>query len=64
MTGYRQRASQRAIAVLLVAALAGVWVASLACRIPIIQFYWNGMLKKNGAWERRFAAPYGPAFEG
>lgn len=42
----------------------GVWVASVACRIPIIQFYWNGMLKKNGAWERRFAAPYGQAFEG
>ncbi len=41
----------------------GVVLASLACRIPIIQFYWNGMLKKNGAWERRFAAPYGPAFE-
>ncbi len=41
-----------------------VMVTSLACRIPAIQFYWNGMLKKNGAWERRFAAPYGPAFEG
>lgn len=22
------------------------------------QFYWNGRLKKNGAWKRRFAAPY------
>lgn len=31
-------------------------------KIPATQFYWNGMLKKNGAWERRFAAPYGPAF--
>ena len=40
-----------------------VVLASLACRIPLVQFYWNGMLKKNGAWERRFAAPYGPAFE-
>ena len=40
-----------------------VMLASLACRIPIIQFYWNGTLKKNGAWEQRFAAPYGPAFE-
>jgi len=41
----------------------GVMLASLACRIPAIQFHWNGMLKKNGAWERRFAAPYGPAIE-
>ena len=39
-----------------------VAVFSLACKIPASQFYWNGMLKKNGAWERRFAAPYGPAF--
>jgi hypothetical protein len=41
----------------------GVFLASLACRIPAIQFYWNGQLRKNDAWERRFAAPYGPAFE-
>jgi len=34
MTGYRQRASQRAIAVLLVAGLAGVCVASLAAAAP------------------------------
>jgi hypothetical protein len=40
-----------------------VKIASLACRIPAVQFYWNGMLKKNGAWVRRFAAPYGPPFE-
>ena len=40
-----------------------VMLASLACRIPVVQFYWNGMLKKNGQWERRFAAPYGPEFE-
>ena len=40
-----------------------VALASLACKIPAIQFYWNGMLKKNGAWEQRFPAPYGPAFE-
>ena len=39
-----------------------VALATLACKIPAVQFYWNGMLKKNGAWERRFAAPYGPAF--
>jgi hypothetical protein len=39
-----------------------VALASLVCKIPAIQFYWNGMLKKNGVWERRFVAPYGPAF--
>ncbi len=32
-------------------------------KLPVTQFYWNGMLRENGAWERRFAAPYGPAFE-
>ncbi len=29
--------------------------------VPVTQFYWNGQLKKNGAWDRRFAAPYGQA---
>jgi hypothetical protein len=37
-------------------------LASIACKLPVIQFYWNGQLRKNGAWERRFAAPYGLAF--
>ncbi len=41
----------------------GAFLASLACRIPVVLFYWNGMLKKNGAWKQRFAAPYGPALE-
>ena len=41
----------------------GALLATLACRIPAVQFYWNGQLKKNHAWERRFAAPYGSAFE-
>jgi len=37
-------------------------VMSVALKtIPAAQFYWNSQLKKNGAWERRFAAPYGPA---
>jgi hypothetical protein len=36
-------------------AAAGVGVA---LKIPLTQFYWNGQLKKNGAWDRRFAAPY------
>ena len=36
-------------------------VARLAFKLPIAQFYWTGKLKKNGAWERRFAAPHGPA---
>ena len=37
---------------------AGATVISLALKIPITQFYWNGQLKKNGAWGRRFATPY------
>jgi hypothetical protein len=36
-------------------------LASLILRLPVSQFPWNRQLKKNGAWERRFAAPYGPA---
>jgi hypothetical protein len=34
---------------------------SVALRLPAMQFAWNGQLRKNGVWERRFAAPYGPA---
>jgi NAD(P)H-dependent FMN reductase len=41
----------------------GAFLANLACKIPLVQFYWNGQLKKNHAWEQRFAAPYGPPFE-
>ena len=33
-------------------------VVSVALKVPVAQFYWNGQLKKNGAWERRFATPY------
>ena len=29
-------------------------------QVPVSQFYWNSQLKKNGAWDRRFAAPYAP----
>jgi hypothetical protein len=36
---------------------------AVAVKLPILQSGWNGQLKKNGAWERRFAAPYGPAFQ-
>jgi NAD(P)H-dependent FMN reductase len=35
----------------------------LAVHLPITQFYWNRMLKKNGAWQQRFAAPYAPPFK-
>lgn len=35
---------------------------SVVVKLPIMNFYWNSQLKKNGAWERRFDAPYGPAF--
>ena len=34
---------------------------SVAIKLPIINFYWNSQLKKNGAWERRFDAPFGAA---
>jgi hypothetical protein len=40
-----------------------IWFAGWVFKLPVAQFYWNGMLKKNGAWERRFAAPYGPELE-
>ena len=33
-------------------------VMSLAFKLPVAQFYWNGQLKKNGAWDARFDAPY------
>jgi len=36
-------------------------LARLAVHLPITQFYWNGMLKKNGAWQQKFAAPYAPS---
>jgi hypothetical protein len=38
------------------------FAAALLCvavKLPIMNFYWNSQLKKNGAWERRFDAPYG-----
>jgi len=33
-------------------------VMSIALKVPATQFYWNGQLKKNGAWDKRFNAPY------
>jgi hypothetical protein len=33
---------------------------SVLGKLPIAQFMWNGPLKKNGVWNQRFAAPYGP----
>ncbi len=41
-----------------VAALLVRW----ACELSLAEVFWNGKLKKNGAWGRRFAAPYGAAF--
>lgn len=38
-------------------------ITRIAMRVPITQFYWNGQLKKNGAWDRRFAAPYAGGFK-
>jgi NAD(P)H-dependent FMN reductase len=33
-------------------------VMKMAFKVRPAHFYWNGQLKKNGAWERRFATPY------
>jgi hypothetical protein len=40
--------------------LSGVRAAlmKVALKLPVTQFYWNGQLKKNNAWKRRFATPY------
>jgi len=35
---------------------------SVAVKLHLVEFMWNSQLKKNGAWDRRFAAPYGPSF--
>lgn len=32
-------------------------------KLGLTNFYWNGQLKKNGAWERRFDRPYEPRDE-
>ncbi len=37
---------------------------ALAVRLGLVQFFWDRQLKKNGAWEKRFAAPYGDNFMG
>lgn len=37
-------------------------IAAVAFRVPVSQFYWNGQLKRNKAWDRRFAAPYAGGF--
>jgi hypothetical protein len=36
---------------------------SLAFKIPVTQFYWNSQLRKNGAWGKRFDAPYAKGYE-
>lgn len=33
-------------------------ILHLILKTPLGQFYWNGKLKRNGAWTRRFAMPY------
>jgi hypothetical protein len=38
-------------------------IAGLVLKLPIAQWNWTSQLKKNGAWERRFAAPYGQPFK-
>jgi hypothetical protein len=32
--------------------------AGVALKMPVAQFQWTGQLKKSGAWDRRFDAPY------
>jgi hypothetical protein len=34
---------------------------TVAFKLPVVQFYWTSQLKKNGAWNERFNAPYAPA---
>jgi hypothetical protein len=36
-------------------------VLSIALKLPVTEFYWTSQLKKNGAWDKRFDAPYAPA---
>lgn len=36
----------------------GARLTGLVSATPLGRFYWNGQLKRNGAWERRFARPY------
>lgn len=36
-------------------------VLSLVLRLPITQWYFGSKLRKNGAWDRRFDAPYAKA---
>ena len=35
------------------------FVLRLGATLGVTNMYWNQMLKKNGAWEKRFNAPYG-----
>jgi multimeric flavodoxin WrbA len=37
-------------------------VAKVVTKVPLTQFYWNGMLKKNGVWDKRFDAPYAKGY--
>jgi hypothetical protein len=37
--------------------LVGATHLKLFVKLPVSKFYWNGQLKKNGAYERRFAQP-------
>jgi hypothetical protein len=44
--------------------LGGRTVIRLLGKTGLINYYWNHMLKKNGAFERRFAMPYLPEPDG
>ena len=36
----------------------GLWNLKLLDKIGLTKFHWNKMLKKNNAFEKRFAKPY------
>jgi multimeric flavodoxin WrbA len=40
----------------------GILVYGILARTGLANFYWDMMLRKNGAFDRRFAAPYGAAW--
>lgn len=38
------------------------WIMKQGMKLPIVNFYWDMMLKKNNAFDKRFDAPYAPPF--
>ena len=42
--------------------MTGAVLALVLRLVPAARSHWNRDLRRNGAWDQRFAAPYGPAF--